>query len=391
MRVARILGRANVGGPIKTVLALCRRLRGHGVTTRLFVGPSSAREGDRLRGVDDVEIVRVPELRRGANPLDLLGIARLRTALREFGPDIVHTHTAKAGLLGRLAAAGLEPRPRIVHTFHGHVLRGYFARPVTMALAAIERRLARVSDAIVAVGPRVADDLVDTFRVAARDRVIVIENGIDLEPYVTMQSRERARAELGLPLDVHAPCIVVPARLARIKGHDLLFDALEHPALAQRELDVVLLGDGPLRSRIESRARGLRARARIHCVGFVDAPERVLPAADLVVLPSRNEGQPLALLEAMAAGVAVLATAVGGVPDLVTDGIDGFLVEPGNAARLAQRIAGALDDPVARAAAAARGKTRAFERGSIDRVVLEHAALYERLLDRARIGSGTVT
>ncbi|MBK6940980.1 MAG: glycosyltransferase [Planctomycetes bacterium] len=380
MRVARILGRANVGGPIKTVLALCRRLRAHGVTTRLFVGPSSAREGDRLVGVDDVEIVRVPELRRGANPFDLLGIARLRDALREFGPDIVHTHTAKAGLLGRLAAAGLEFRPRIVHTFHGHVLRGYFARPIVMALVALERRLARDSDAIVAVGPRVADDLVDAFHVVPREGVVVIENGIDLEPFASMCSRERARAEIGLDAGARTPCIVVPARLAPIKGHEVLLDALEHAALARRELDVVLLGDGPLRSEIERRARELRARARVHCVGFVDAPERVLPAADLVVLPSLNEGQPLALLEAMAAGVAVLATAVGGVPDLVTDGVDGYLVESADPVRLAQRIAAALDDPAARAAAAARGRSRVFGRSSIDRVVREHLALYERLL-----------
>lgn len=384
MRVARILGRANVGGPIKTVLALCRRLREHGVTTRLFVGPSSPREGDRLDGVDDVDVVRIPELRRGANPLDLRGITRLRDALREFAPDIVHTHAAKAGLLGRCAAAGSAPRPRIVHTFHGHVLRGYFARPVVAVLAALERRLARTCDAIVAVGPRVADDLVDVFRIAPRERVTVIENGIDLVPFLGPKSKADARVALGLEPRSSAPCIVVPARLATIKGHDLLLRALEHSALADRSIDVVLLGDGPLRAELEAAASRLRSRARVRCVGFVDAMEDVLPAADLVVLPSRNEGQPLALLEAMAAEVAVLATAVGGVPDLVTDGVDGFLVEPGDAAGLARRIAAALDDPGLRAACARRGRERVVERASIERVVAEHLALYRRLL----VGTG---
>lgn len=384
MRVARILGRANVGGPIKTVLALCRRLSAYGVTTRLFVGPSGPREGDRLEGVDDVDVVRVPQLRRGASPFDWRGIAQLRRLLRDFAPDVVHTHTAKAGLLGRRAARALEPRPVIVHTFHGHVLRGYFAPPVVAALAALERWLARDCDAIVAVGARVASDLVDTFRVVERGRMVVIDNGIDLAPYAALPTRREARAALGLDADARAPCIVVPARLAAIKGHATLFGALAHEALAARDLDVVLLGDGPLRAGLERDAAQLGTGARVHFVGFVDAIERVLPAADVVVLPSINEGQPLALLEAMAAGVAVVATAVGGVPDLITDGLDGALVRPKDATALARRLADELDDDRGRSARAAAARQRVFRSGSIDRVVAEHLALYDRLLRHRR-------
>ncbi len=378
-RIARILGRANVGGPARTVRALAEAFSGGGDETLLLVGAAGAREGELLES-GSFRVERIDALRRSLSPADLVAYRALKERLEEFRPDVVHTHAAKAGALGRKAALALARTPRIVHTFHGHVLDGYFSRPVTAAFRLLERRLARRTDRLVAVSRRVADDLVDRHRVASRERFTVIENGIDLArfPPPDAARREAARRLLDVRGDA-ARVVVVPARLVPIKAHALLFDALDRVPAATRPLEVHLLGDGPLRDALEARAGRLGEGivARFH--GFRDDLPDVLPGADAVVLSSRNEGLPLALLEAMAAEAPVVATAVGGVPDLVESGETGLLSTPGDPSSLAFALARVLTDlPLARRLAAA-GRARVLERHGLDRVVEEHRALYDRL------------
>ena len=384
-RVARVLGRANVGGPARTVVHLCRRLASRGFETLLLVGDTEPFEGDLLDGVDDVVVRRVPELRRRLTLRDPFAVGALSRHLVEFRPDLVHTHAAKAGLLGRLAASRVDPRPVLCHTFHGHILHGYFPRPVSAALALLERRLARRTDRLIAVSKTVRDELVDRHRVADASRFDVIENGIDLAPFPRLDgedaasARRDARLRLGIA-DDGAPVVLVPARLAPIKGHDLLFAALARLPSAARPARVELLGDGPLRASLERAARDLAEDIEVRFHGFRDDLPRVLPAADVVVLPSRNEGLPLALIEAMAASLPVVATAVGGVVDLVTHGENGLLATPGDETSLALQLARVLTDlPFGRALGAA-GRRRVEERHAIDRVVDQHEALYRSLL-----------
>ncbi|MBI4881280.1 MAG: glycosyltransferase [Planctomycetes bacterium] len=380
VKVARILGRGNVGGPARTALELSRRLAGRGYETLLLAGEPERTEGDLLAGVDDVTVRVMPGFRRRPGLGDLGAQRRLRAALREFRPDIVHTHAAKAGALGRLASRSLRPRPRLVHTFHGHVLDGYFPRPLSALFAAVERRLALTTDALVAVSEAVARELAERHRVAPRERFRVIENGIDLASFRAAGARSRGAARERLGCSPAALVLLVPARLVPIKGHAVLFDALRLLSPALLPLEVHLLGDGPLRRRLERAAARLREGFVVRFHGFRDDLPAVLPAGDVVVLPSKSEGMPLALMDAMACGVPVVATAVGGVPELLDQGAAGLLAAPRDAASLARALERVLGDIEFARGVARAGRKRVEERHTIERVVEEHARLYAELL-----------
>ncbi len=381
IRIARILGRPNVGGPARTALRLCRALPRDEFETLLVVGNSDPEEGDLLANVDDVRIERVPSMRRSIGFHDFAARRALEAILREFRPAIVHTHAAKAGALGRRAAFAAVPDAKVVHTYHGHSLRGYFPRPIAALFASIERRLARRTDRLIAVSATVKRELAVVHRIAPAERIEVIDNGIDLSPFPT-PTRERsaaARSRLA-PRDPAAAQILVPARLVPIKGHLGLFESLDGVRLDGRSLEVHLVGDGPSRSELESAAAKLPARVIVRFHGFrSDLPE-LLPGADLVVLPSKNEGMSLALIEAMAAGCAIVATSVGGTPDLITHDVTGILVPGDDPRALAEGISRALSDNALRGRLGAAARERALARHSIERVVDQHARLYRDLV-----------
>ena len=379
IRIARILGRSNVGGPTRTVLHLTRQLAADGFETLLIVGQPGAREGELL-AADEPAVERLPVLRRGLGWSDLCAHRALKRILEQFRPHILHTHAAKAGALGRKAAQALKERPSVVHTFHGHVLDDYFSRPLSLFFRHLERRLARSTDCLVTVSARDAEDLSQRHAVAPREKFQVIENGIDLAPYRPPDAALRRAGRLRLGAGDSARLILVSARLAPIKQHRLLFDALDRLPASVLPVEVHLLGDGPLRSDLERRATRLREGVAVRFHGFRDDLPAVLPAADLVALSSRREGMPLALIEAMAAGVPVVATAVGGVPELVIQGKTGLLVPDGDSGSLAFALGRVLSDLQLARRLGIAGRRRALERHGLDRVVREHAELYRRLL-----------
>ena len=378
LRVARILGRSNVGGPTRTVLHLTRGLRQHQVETLLIVGPPGEREGDLLTA-SEPNVRRMAGLRRRLSFSDLRTQRELAALLEEFRPDIVHTHAAKAGALGRRAALALARRPLLVHTYHGHVLHGYFSRPVSALFRAVERRLARQTDCLVAVSQQVANELVDRHQIAGREKFEVIPNGIDLAPYQPADAETRRRGRRKLDVSDSARLLLVPARLVPVKQHRLLFEALLHLPENMLPLEVHLLGDGPLRAKLERRAATLRAGVRVRFHGFRDDLPVLLPAADLVVLASRSEGMPLSLIEAMAAGVPCVATAVGGVPDLIRSGETGLLVQPGDSRSLAFAIARVLGDLELAHKLGRAGRRLVEAEHDIERVLRQHLDLYRRL------------
>lgn len=381
IRIARILGRPNVGGPARTALHLTRRLADRGFETLLIVGASDPEEGDVLEGVTDLPVLRIPEMRRKIGFTDVAARRKLLQALTDFQPHIVHTHAAKAGALGRRAALKLRSsRPKLVHTYHGHSLSGYFPKPVSSVFAFIERRLATQTDRLIAVSERVKRDLVEVHTVAPGNAITVIDNGIDLTPYrePTPEWRAECRARLA-PKDPTAFQILVPARLTAIKGQDLLLDALYGLGLAGMRIEAHLVGDGPTRAALEQSAGTMSKGITIRFHGFrSDLPE-LLAGADLVVLPSRNEGMSLALIESMASGAPILATAVGGTPDLIVAGETGFTCAPSGAA-LVVALRQALRDSPARERVAATARRIAFDRHSIERVIDMHADLYANVV-----------
>jgi glycosyltransferase involved in cell wall biosynthesis len=383
VRVLRAIARLNVGGPALHVTYLSRGLAERGYDTTLVAGEIASGEESMAFVAEraGVDVVPVAGLSREVSPLrDLLAAIRLARLIRALRPQIVHTHTAKAGAVGRTAAvlAG-RPRPLVVHTFHGHVLHGYFGAMGSRAFRLIETALARVTDVLVAVSPQVRDELV-RLGVAPAEKFTVVRLGIELEPRVRCtEDRAEIRARLGIGSERFV--IGWFGRMTGVKRTEDLLGALA--ALRARGVDALLLlvGDGVDRVRLEEEA--FRLGLARHCLflGYQEDVARWYAACDAVALTSANEGTPVTIIEALAARRPVVVTSVGGVPDVVAEGVDGFLVEPGDTAALADRLERLAADPVLRAALGERGRARALARYSVGRLVDDVDLLYRSLLE----------
>jgi glycosyltransferase involved in cell wall biosynthesis len=387
VKVLRVIARLNMGGPALHVAYLTAGLRSRGYDTTLVAG-TLARGEDSMAFVAEaleVDVVRIDELGREISPLrDLLATLRLARLIRRERPQILHTHTAKAGTVGRVAAllAGRRKPPIVVHTFHGHVLRGYFGPVRSRFFRLLERWLAAQTTALVAVSPQVRDDLV-ALGVAPRERFVVIRLGIELEERVAPEQNGRAesRRYLGIPDGRFAVGWI--GRMTGVKRTDDVLVAFKR--LRDEGVDAVLcmVGDGPDRNQLERRAKELGVIRDTLFVGYQEDVAPYYAAFDALVLPSGNEGTPVSVIEALAAGRPVVATRVGGVPDVVRHGEDGFLVEAGATGELARRLAELARDPELAARMGREGRSRVLSRYAVDRLVDDVDRLYQSLLSGA--------
>ncbi len=377
--VLRVIARLNVGGPALHVAYLSAGLTPRGYDTTLVAGSVGRGEESMAYVVEEAgaRVFTLPGLSREIAPLhDAIAILRLARLIRRVRPTILHTHTAKAGAVGRVAAlvAGSARPPIVVHTFHGHVLRGYFSPAKTAFFRVLERLLARVTTVLIAVSPEVRDDLV-ALGVAPPEKFAVVRLGIELEERV--RSEEPAadvRRRLGI-----APGRFVVGWLGRMTGVKQTSDLLTVLSMLRAQgVDAMLLlvGDGPDRGSFETQAHDLGLVR--HCL-FLGYQEDVAPwyaAMDAVALPSGNEGTPVTVIEALAAGKPVAAYGVGGVPDVVRDGVDGFVVDPGDTGALTTRLAELAGDPALRARMGGAGRTRVLERYGVARLLDDVDRLY---------------
>jgi glycosyltransferase involved in cell wall biosynthesis len=384
VRVLRVIGRLNMGGPALHVAYLSAGLAERGYDTTLVAG-SLARGEDSMAFVAErlgVPVVRIEELQRDISPVrDAIAVRRLASLIRTERPHILHTHTAKAGALGRLAAmlAGNARPPIVLHTFHGHVLRGYFGPVRTTAFRLLERWLARRSTALVAVSPQVRDDLV-ALGIAPRERFSVIRLGIELEQRVAEDGDRRAETRRFLGIAPDRFVVGWIGRMTAVKRTEdvvLAFCRLRETGVDAR---LCLVGDGPDRAAVERRAHELGVMRQTLFLGFQQDVAPFYAAFDALVLSSLNEGTPVSAIEALAAARPVVATRVGGVPDVVRDGEDGFLVDPGAVDDLAARLATLAADPSLRERMGAAGRDRVLKRYAVDRLVDDVDRLYRSLL-----------
>ena len=385
IRVLRVIARLNVGGPAIHATLLTERLDPSRYDSRLVAGNVEADEGDylELHGGKIPGLINLPELGREIRGISdgraLVGLVRL---IREFRPHVVHTHTAKAGAVGRVAAI-LCRVPVVVHTFHGHVFRGYFSPMKTRVFLAIERGLGRGSSALVAVSPKVRDELLE-FSVGLRKDIHVVPLGLDLERFRDYdEPRANARAALGLPDTAFVTSIV--ARLAPIKAHEVFLEAAQRLRAAHPCAIFLVVGGGERNEELEALAVRLGLSESVRFLGWRADLERIYRASDAVALTSRNEGSPVALIEAMAAGCPVVSTRVGGVPDVVTDNETGLLVAMDDAAGLADALCRLARDRALGEALGAAAQTRVIKRYDARRLLLDMDSLYMALLDRAGV------
>ncbi len=374
-RVLRLIARLNVGGPAWNAVLLTRGLAAR-FDTVLATGQVGPGEVEATATIAAAGVVpeRVRGLGRAPSLVDdvraFFGVLALTRRVR---PDVVHTHTAKAGALGRVAA-WLCGVPRVVHTFHGHVFHGYFGSAMSRVVVAVERALARRTDRVLAVSAEIARDVSDRYRVAPSDRVRVTRIGLPLARLSdARQHRAAVRAELGVCEDT--PVAVMLGRLVPVKEPEVALDAWEIVRRALPSAALVVVGGGPLLESVTAR----RADG-VHLLGWRDDIERWLGAADVALLTSRNEGTPVALIEAGAAGLPSVATRVGGVPSVVLDGETGMLVERGDAAALAAALVRLFEDGDLRLRMGTAARRHVTSGWSEERLLADVSSLYRTLL-----------
>jgi glycosyltransferase involved in cell wall biosynthesis len=387
IRVVRVIARLNVGGPAIQAITLTRELEPLGYKTVLVRGREAPDEGsmDDLAGRLRIQPRLVTSLRRDPGLHDFAALWSLARLIRRERPHIVHTHAAKGGTLGRVAAllasAGRRQRPVLVHTFHGHSLTGYFSPRTAAVYRFIEQVLAFRTDRLIAVSDHVRDELV-ALRVAPPSRFDVIPLGFDLSRFAaTSTERENmriaARAELGL--GPNAKVVTLIARLVPIKRVDRF---LRSAAVVSQRSDAyfLIVGDGELREQLRNSPDAQALADRLVWTGFRTDMPAICAASDVIVQSSDNEGTPVSLIEAQASGVPVVSTRVGGTASVVVDGVTGILVSAEDVDAFATAVVRLLRDLELSGRMGVAGRERALSMFSLTRLVANIDALYRGLL-----------
>lgn len=385
MRVLRVIARLNVGGPARHVTILDRGLRLRGFETLLAHGDVGSGEAslEGLIAAAGIPAARVPGLGRRVSLFsDARAFASLLRLVFRLQPDVLHTHTAKAGTLGRAAAFlynAARPRSRrclVVHTFHGHVLHGYFGRLGSLTVRAIERMLGRITDCVFVLSPRQRQDIGERYRIAPAGRIHIVPLGLDLDPLLALSAREpRNPVVFGFV-----------GRFVPIKDLLLLVEAFARVYREEPGTRLLLAGDGELRARVQAGLPAAGIGDAVTFAGWCEDLPALYAAMDVLVLSSRNEGTPVAVIEGMAAGLPVVATAVGGVPDVVTHGATGILVESGSADQMAAAMLRLARDPEERRRLGLAGREVARARFGAERLVADVAETYRAELLAKRSG-----
>ena len=325
-----------------------------------------------------IKLVTIPFLVRRINPAyDVWAFICLFWLLIKEKPTIVHTHTSKAGFLGRLAAK-LARVPIIVHTPHGHVFFGYFGPLKTQMFILLEKYAARITDRIVALTKGEKEDY-QFYKIAPEDKIVVINSGVELEKIkdLSLEERQNLKRQLGIP--ERSFVVGTAGRLEPVKGPEFLMEAAKDILSNYPQTYFVFAGDGPLRQRLERKAYELGINTNMRFLGWRNDVTRVISIYDIFVFPSLNEGMGRVLVEAMALGRPVVASNVGGIPDLVTHGKTGFLVPPKDPGQLVRYIQVLIEDEGKRKRLGQAGKEMALN-FKIEIMVEKIAELYDELL-----------
>ena len=386
LTIVHIIARLNVGGAALHVLQLAyeQRRRGHNVT--VVAGTLASGEASMEYVADElgVAVLKLPELQRELSlRADVAAILGQRSILRARRPDVLHTHTAKAGATGRLAAlvAGRARPHAVVHTYHGHVLSGYFSPGRERVFQLVERLLGRITGALVAVSSEVRDDLV-RLGIAPRERIAVVPYGFDLPAWSDTDeaARTRVRRELGIGDDTFV--VGWAGRLTAIKRPLDLVRALRALLDLGVDAQLIVVGDGEDRSAVEALAHELGVSERCRLVGFQQRMREWYAAFDATLLTSANEGTPVVAIESLAAERPVVATRAGGTSTVVLDRESGFLESIGDTDGLAGRLAELARDGHQRAELGRRGAEDVRERFATERMADELEAVYRGVLGR---------
>lgn len=391
-RVLRILNRLIIGGPAINATYLTKYMAPE-FETMLVIGGKDSHEQDADHLSMDLGItpVEVPEMKRDISPIDD-GIAyrKIKRLIEKFRPDIVHTHAAKSGVIGRLAADSCKV-PVVVHTFHGHVFHSYFNKWKTNAFVNIERYLAKHSTGIIAISDTQKHELSNIYKICPSEKIKIIPLGLDLDKFREHQDIKRAEFRRQYHLYDGDIAIGIIGRVVPVKNHSL-FVAAAKKVLEQtsERVKFIIVGDGDMRPQMESEFRNAgidyayypqdKREATAICTSWQTDMDVVLAGLDIVALTSHNEGTPVSLIEAQAACRPVVSTNVGGVGDVVVDNQCGFITEPGDATIFAEALLQLINKPEMRTFFGTQGRNFVQSKYSYQRLINDMSDYYYTML-----------
>lgn len=380
LKVLHIITRLDKGGSAENTFLTITGLNQINYSVTLLSGPVAPPDQERRRQVEEygIQYIYIPKLVRNIHFInDLKTLITIYNFLRREKFDIVHTHTSKAGLLGRLAAkiAGV---PIIIHTPHGHVFFGYFGRLKTNIFILLEKLASRMTDIIITLTNSEKEDYLK-YRIAPEHKFTVIYSGVDLNRFMQRASEEAQNFKIELGIPEKSSIVGTVGRLVPVKGLEFLIKAAKLVIQKFPDTFFILAGDGHLGQNLKKQASELGIEKNIIFLGWRDDVARIISTYDIFVLPSLNEGMGRVLVEAMALGKPIVASGIGGIPDLVTHGRNGFLVPPKNPEQLANYIQILLENKEQREKMGQAGKKIAVN-FSKEIMVERIAELYRELM-----------
>jgi glycosyltransferase involved in cell wall biosynthesis len=374
IRVAHLVTRMNTGGVAVLIAELFKGCDRQEFEFTLITGACQSGEEDYLQAHGlNLNEIQVPTMNRSLNPLkDLVAFIRILKILNKLKPHVVHTHTSKAGLLGRIAAKAVSPSSKVIHTFHGHLLQGYFSKLATMLIVLTEKSLARISDVLISMGNHVKNEL------------LAVGIGEDykyqvLFPGVTDSGLSTISPEVSAFKSKYSDEIICTfvGRLSTIKRCDRIIELAKLAEVQSQSIHFVIIGDGELRSELEAKSQNLPISFR----GWQSNSAQWLAISDIAVLLSDNEAVPLAMIEAGLAGLPVVATNVGSMADVVIDGVNGLLTST-KVVEIGTAILKLAQNPKLRREMGTAGQNLARSRFSTQAMISAHQEIYSQLVLR---------
>ena len=372
IKVLQIVSRMNTGGVAVLLDSLMKSFDPGKINATLVTGTCGAGEEDYLSVQSpSYSVVHIPHLQKKIHPLrDIRAFFEIRRYIKESGAAVVHTHTSKAGLIGRLAASTVLPRPQRIHTFHGHLLTGYFSAKNTRLVYFIERLLSGFTDSFIAMGSKVKSDL-QAVGLGRKKPFRVFLPGLVLGELVT-----KSDAQAQLSLDQSKIHILYVGRMTSIKRPDRLLKVAEIISKRHSDIRFIVAGDGELLDEIRTLAT--ERELPMTFLGWRGDISRLVAASDIAILTSDNEAVPLTMIEASMAGLPLVATNVGSVSDVVIDGLNGYLTDTSPHA-IADALENLIIDPVLREIMGTAGRERAARYFSLNKMSQDHTELYQLL------------
>tara|TARA_A100001037_G_scaffold136417_1_gene123545 strand:+ start:16294 stop:17475 length:1182 start_codon:yes stop_codon:yes gene_type:complete len=381
IKVLRIISRLNIGGPSIHVINLNKGLDKKMFQSLLLCGDISDGEKSMLNEAkkSGIKLMSIPELtnEHSLKLKDLKALLKIYLIIKKYKPEIVHTHTAKAGLIGRIAAH-LALTPKIIHTYHGHVLHGYFSKPKTYLLRLMEKFLALITDSLIVVSDKIKTELIN-YKISKPAKFNIIKLGFNLNPFLNNHHlKNKLKENLELPYDSNLIGIV--GRMVPIKNHKLFIEAASQIIAKKENTYFLIVGDGPLRKSIENLTYKLNINKNTFFTGWRNDLPLIYASLDILVCSSDNEGTSVSVIEAMASGCPVVTTSVGGHPDIIDEGNNGYLIEPQNTDTLANKILEILNNPNKSLRLGENARTDAKNNFSYDRLINDVQKHYKKLL-----------